>query len=336
MPFIRLFVASLLTAVAAVALAEAPAETLPFEVASVAYHPVVEEQEFDAVIEAVNKSTVSAQISGRVVEVNFDVDDYVPKGAVLLRLRGTEQRAALKAAEARHAEAQAEFERAKELLARQLLSRSDYDRVEAALKGAAAAVEQAREQSEHSVVRAPYSGIVVERHIEPGETASPGRPLMTGISLEALRATASVPQSHIAAVRALSRARVILFGDRSVEGATLTISPYADPASHTFKVRVDLPGVEGLYPGMFAKVAFATGEGRRLLVPARSIAYRSEVTALYVVRPDGAIAFRQVRLGDRFGDEVEVLAGLSEGERIALDPIKAGIFLKEKRAGSSS
>lgn len=321
-------------------LGSAAAESsLPFEVATAESRTVVREAVVNAVIEAVQRATVSAQTSGRVVEVNFDTDDYVTKGSVLIRFRDAEQRAALKAAQARHSEAEAEFNRTKDIYEKQLVAKSAFDRAEAAFKAARAALEQAQEQIEHTVVRAPYSGIVVKRHIEVGEVANPGQALMTGLSLERLRAVADVPQAHIDTLRSLSRARVLVpDGAPGVEGTKLTISPYADAVSHTFKVRVELPpGQHGVYPGMFAKVAFAVGEEERLLVPAAAVVHRSEVTAVYVVAENNRVALRQIRAGRLLPDgTVEVLAGLAAGERVALDPIRAGIYLKELRGGSGS
>ena len=315
------------------------AQAAPFPVAEATYQTVDQEEVFDGVIEAIHRATVSAQTSGRVVEINFDVDDYVSKGDVILRIRDTEQKAALAAAQARFEEAQAEFNRIKEVYRKKLVAKSAFDKAQAALKSARASLDQAREQLEHTVVRAPYSGIVVARHIEVGETAQPGQPLMTGISLEQLRATSNVPQRDIAAVRQMQKARVLLPGDRGqLPGGKLTISPYADPESHTFNVRVDLPpGQHGVYPGMFTKVAFVVGQTRRLLVPAAAVVNRSEVTAVYVLSPQGRVEFRQVRTGAmRGGDRVEVLAGLDAGDEVALDPIQAGGCLQETRAGEGS
>lgn len=312
---------------------------LPFEVTTAEPRTVVREAVVNAVIEAVQRATVSAQTSGRVVEVNFDTDDYVAKGDVLIRFRDAEQRAALKAAQARYAEAEAEFNRTKDIYEKKLVAKSAFDRAEAAFKAARAGLEQAQEQLEHTVVRAPYAGIVVKRHIEVGEVASPGQALMTGLSLERLRAVADVPQAHIDTLRSLSRARVLVpDGAPGAEGVKLTISPYADPISHTFKVRVDLPpGQHGVYPGMFAKVAFAVGEEARLVVPAAAVVHRSEVTAVYVVGEGNRVSLRHVRAGRTLPDgNVEVLAGLAAGERVALDPIRAGIYLKGQREGGGS
>ena len=116
----------------------------------------------------------------------------------------------------------------------------------------------------------------------------------------------------------------------SVKGKAVTVLPAADSRTHTTVVRVDLPGeVKGAYPGMFARVHFATGRTSKLLIPARALVYRSEVAGAYVVGDKGEIRFRQLRLGEPSGAEgIEILAGVARGERVALDPVAALAQLK--------
>jgi len=303
----------------------ASAEVL--ETASVVEKNYPETSVVDASIEAVQQATVSAQVSGRITEINFDVDDYVKQGQVIIRLRDVQQKAAYDAAKARYDEAQKEFKRVKEIFAKKLVAKAAMDRAEAQLKSARAALDQAQEALEHTVIRAPYSGIVVKRLVEVGETARPGQPLMTGLSLNKLRAIVNLPQSMIYAVRAHQKAWVWVGEklDTRVESSSLTISPFADPDSHTFLVRVNLPvGEYHIYPGMFTKVAFVTGEASRLVIPAKAVAHRSEVTAVYVKDAKGRLSLRQVRLGETMPDQqIEVLAGLSAGENVVLDPVAA-------------
>jgi RND family efflux transporter MFP subunit len=281
----------------------------------------------DATIEAVQQATVSAQVSGRILEINFDVDDYVEKGKVLIRLRDKEQRAAFDAAKARFVEAQSEFKRVQEIYAKKLVAKAALDRAEAQLKATRAAMEQAQEALDHTVIRAPYSGIVVKRLVEVGETARAGEPLMTGLSLEKMRAAVNLPQSLIYTVRQHQQAWVWVGPEREtrVKAESLTISPFADPDSHTFLVRVNLPlGDHHIYPGMYTKVAFVTGEATHLVIPAQAVAHRSEVTAVYVKDAKGALNLRQIRLGEVLPDnQIEVLAGLSVGETVVLDPVAA-------------
>ena len=184
-------------------------------------------------------------------------------------------------------------------------------------------------------MRAPYAGIVTERHVEVGETVRVGQPLMSGLSLEKLRVIVDVPQEIAAQVRELKKA-FVQTADGRVEAVGVTIFPFADSASNTFRVRVELPdGQFGLYPGMFVKVAFVIGRTHRLLVPTAALIQRSEVTGVYVVDDKERVRMRQVRVGDTFGDRTEVLAGLSDGERVADDPVTAGIYLKTSAVKNS-
>ena len=317
--------------------------TVPFDTAPVTYKVAPRERVLDGRVEAVNQATVSAQTSGRVAELPFDVDDFVEAGEVVMRFTDTEQRAALDAAQASLAEARArlanaeqEFQRAETMIANNTISRARFDQAEAErdsararLNAAEAGVEQAREQLEYTVVRAPYAGIVSRRHVELGELVSPGQPLISGLSLQSLRVNVDVPQSMFHEVRKISKAAAYVGGER-IEAESLTFFPVADDAANTFRVRVNLPdGAVTLYPGMFIKVGFIVGETQRLLVPSAAVVRRSELSAVYVVDGDD-VALRQVRLGRSYGEAVEVLAGLVEGETVATDPVRAGIWLKDQ------
>ncbi len=317
--------------------------SVPFETAPVTYEVAPRERVLDGRVEAVNQATVSAQTSGRVAELPFDVNDFVEAGEVVMRFTDTEQRAALDAAQATLAEARArlanaeqEFQRAETMIANNTISRARFDQAkaerdsaQARLNAAVAGVERSQEQLDYTVVHAPYAGIVSRRHVELGELVSPGQPLISGLSLQSLRVNVDVPQSLFHEVRKIAKAAAYVNGER-IEAESLTFFPVADDAANTFRVRVNLPdGAVTLYPGMFIKVGFIVGETKRLLIPQDAVVRRSELSAVYVVAGDD-VALRQVRLGRRYGDNVEVLAGLAEGETVATDPVRAGIWLKEQ------
>jgi RND family efflux transporter MFP subunit len=316
---------------------------VPFETTAVTYEVAPSERVLDGRVEAVQQGTVSAQTSGRIAELPFDVNDFVDAGAVIMRFTDTEQRAALDRAQAALAEARArlanaetEYERAEKMIVNNTISQSRYDQVKAErdsararLNAAVAGVETAQEQLEYTVVRAPYAGIVSKRHVELGELVSPGQALISGLSLQSLRVNVDVPQRLFHEVRTIAKAAVYVNGER-IEAESLTFFPVADDAANTFRVRVNLPdGAVTLYPGMFIKVGFIVGETERLLVAAQAVVRRSELSAVYVVDGDN-VSLRQVRLGRRYGESIEVLAGLVEGETVALDPVRAGIWLKDQ------
>jgi RND family efflux transporter MFP subunit len=331
----------------AAALPAAAQETATLQTAMVEYRAVPREYRLDGVVEAIKRTTVSAQTQGQVEEIDYDVDDFVQKNAVLVRLKDAEHRARvtraaaeLKSATAQLQQAKDEYARVRGLHSKKLISDSAMDKAtaerdsaHARLEAAVAGLEQAEEQLGYARIRAPYSGIVTHRHVEPGETVSPGQPVMTGISLDELRVIVDVPQSLIPSVRKGGEVRVYPPGGNTLAADKITVFPYAELSSNTFKVRLDLPeGTKGLFPGMFVKTGFVTGKKRELVIPNAAVVYRSEVTGIYVVNGGGRLHFRQLRLGRDLGDVIVVLAGLTEGERVALDPIAAGAALKAQAA----
>ena len=198
------------------------------------------------------------------------------------------------------------------------------DAAAARLVAAEAGLSNAREGVGYTEIRAPYAGVVTKRLVEVGESVSPGTPLMMGLSLKDLRVDTNVPQSIAMQVRRLKKAAVYV-GNQRIEATKITIFPEAATPSSTFRARLDLPpDALDLAPGMYVKVGLVVGEADRLLVPVSSLIERSEVTGVYVIDSQGLASLRYVRPGHRFGENVEVLAGLAAGERIALDPIAAG------------
>jgi RND family efflux transporter MFP subunit len=327
----------------------APLPPPPLATLTVQPQPARGEQAWDGVVEAVHQATMSAQTRGRVVELPFDVNDYVPAGAVIVRFTDVEQqaaerraRAAVAAAQAAYEEAEASYRRTAEIYARKLIAKAALDQAvarrdaaRAALDSAQAALRDSSQQLDYTVVRAPYSGIVTKRYVQVGEAVQPGQPLIAGVSLAELRVTVQVPQSAVEAIRRFHAADVLLDGSGAhrIPAAKVTVFPYADPDTHTFSVRLDLPQQEtGLYPGMTVKAAFTVGETQRLLLPVSALVQRSEVSGVYVVGADHGVLLRQVRLGHRFGDRVEILAGLAAGETVAVDPSAAALYLAKLHA----
>lgn len=304
------------------------------------------ERSWDGVVQAVNHATLAAQTGGRVVELPFDVNDFVKAGDVVVRFTDVEQRsaraqaeAALKAARAQAIEADAEQRRIAGLVERQLVSRAQFDQatarrdaVRAALAAAEAALMRADQGVDYTVVRAPYSGLLTERHVELGETVAPGQPLVSGLSLGQLRVEVQVPQADLAAIREHKTAVVRLADGRDVEAREVIVFPTANPQTHSFIVRVELPEMEtGLQPGNAVKVRFKLGETERLLLPVTTLVRRSEIAAVYVVSPEGRVGLRQIRPGHVYGDRIEVLAGLIPGEVVALDPVAALVAQRQQR-----
>jgi RND family efflux transporter MFP subunit len=293
----------------------------------------------DGVVEAVNKATMTAEVAGQVVVVNFDVNDYVEKGQILIEIKGKKRKANLSVAKSSFVEAKAVYKHAKgeyhrhvKLFDKKLVAvkkmeqvKANFDAAKARLGAAKAQVDSASENVANNIIRAPFSGYVLERFIQLGETAQIGQPLFSGMSLASLRLFVKVPQQYIVRVKKFNKARIITEDGEGLQINKMTVFPYADEKTHSFGVRLPLPkNYQGFFPGMIVKVAFGVGHKKRLFIPYESVIHRSEVTGVYSVE-NGHINFRRVLVGRHLdGEMIEVLSGLLEGEQVAVDPVHAG------------
>jgi len=298
----------------------------------------------DGTVEALNQATISAQTSARVVELPVDVGDTVQQGQVIARLRGTQAQASAEAARAGVSQAQSHlaevklrYERTQDVYQRQLIAKAQFDQVnaeyqaaQAQLAAAKAALAQAEEGVGYTEIKAPWNGVIVSRDIDVGELASPGQPLLRGVSLDALRVRLSVPQQTMPALRRYQSASLVLDNGQRIAAAQLRLPPAADPATQSFGVVLELPANAAstlahggtLLPGTLVKVAIRSGERQSLQVPNTALVQRGELTGVYVIR-DGHLGFRTLRVGNSDGSHTAVLAGLAAGEQVAIDPLAA-------------
>lgn len=306
----------------------------------------------EGVIEAVKSSQLAPQVSGSITVLNVKAGDEVKAGQVLARIdtRIANQQAAasqaqVAAARAQLSAARQEYERKKRLYEKQYISQaaferaeSDYKTAEAQTKAELAQTGVAGVQAGLHTVTAPYAGVVAEVMVEQGDMAMPGNPLLTIYDPQAMRAVVNVPQSQLANIKQGAAAKVMIPGaietESSLTADSITILPTADAVTNNVKVRLLLPQrLKSAKPGMFARAALpasVTNAESRIYVPSQAVIKRSELRAVYVVDNQGNPQLRQVRVGRQQGDQVEILAGLQTGEKIALEPIAAASFNTRK------
>jgi RND family efflux transporter MFP subunit len=311
-------------------------------VATVAYREVEQSYGAEGLVEATRQSTISAQISGRIKEVNFDIGSRVKKGQVILRIDERETAQALAGSTAQVMQAQAalqnakaHYERSKQLFEQKYISQSgldkalaDYQMARAQAAATEAGAGQASLAHGYSEVIAPYGGVVAARLVEVGEMVVPGKPMMIGFDPSEMRVVVNVPQHRLQEIGAHPKVMVEVPSlGKWIKASSVIVQPMADARTHSTQVRVYLPANEpGIYPGMFVRTHFVVGKANKLVIPASAVLRRSEVTAVYVADGQGGMKLRQIRLGEATADgAIEVLAGLNPGEKVALDPVKAGM-----------
>lgn len=319
----------------------AAAEPAPVATQAVAYRDVPEVISAEGVVEAVRQSTLAAQIAGQIVELRVKVGDSVKAGQVLARIDPRAAEQAVAGSRSQVAEAQAgltnalrRHERNRQLVAQKFISKAALDQSELDYKAAQARVDalqanagQASTARTFTTIAAPYAGVIAATPIEVGDLATPGRALVTVFDPGNMRVIATLSQSSLREVNLSLPVQVEIPAlKQRVSAKQVTLIPLADSRTHTAKLRLELGSAAGLLPGQFARAYFVTGVARKLVIAQQAVLRRSEVTAVYVINAGGQAQLRQIRAGEVSVDGyVEVLAGLREGERVALSPVKAGL-----------
>lgn len=256
---------------------------------------------------------------------------------------GAAARAEHQATEAALALAKASYDRVATLHARKSATAQELDQATAGLRaaearvaGAAARVQEAESgltsaraagsaataTASFTTIQAPFSGVVVERLVEPGNMASPGLPLLRLEAVDRYRLEVRLDDARLGAAQHGDTVPVVLDGPDGpvdVEGKISEIARAGDSGTRSSLVKIDLPSDTAVRSGAYGRARFAGAPDRTLMVPAAAVTTRGQLRSVFVVENDVA-RLRLVNLGPADGDRVPVLAGLAEGERVVVSP----------------
>jgi RND family efflux transporter MFP subunit len=301
-------------------------------------------------VHARETAIVSAQVMGRIQQVMVREGDSVRAGQTLvvlddvaLRASTDQAQAAVKAAQSEEIAAQTDaklaastLERYKQLQAEKSVSPQEMDEVSRRAEAAAARLDAVRAQTDaaraqesgartmlgYTRLLAPFSGIVTARTADPGTMASPGVPLLQVDQTGFLQLDATVDESAISTIHKGMKAQVEIDGGNSTSlaGTVAEIVPAADPASHSFLVKIDLPSSSQLRAGMYGTAEFANGTRRAILIPRSAVVMRGSLASAYILDGQGIAQLRSLTLGATHGSLIEVLSGISSGEKLVDAP----------------
>jgi len=283
-------------------------------------------------VRPVHEASVASKILARVVEVRVKAGQAVSQGDVLIRLddaelqaRHHQREAALAAAEAMLTRANSEHDRAVRLIERSAISRAEFDQAVATLKTAQAglqqaqqAVEEAKVLLEFATILSPLTGVVIEKRVEPGDTAVPGQVLVNLYDPHRMQMVATVRESLALRLKIGDQVSARLDAlDHECLATVSEIVPRAEAASRSFIVKVTGPCPPGVYSGMFGRISIPVDDEELLVVPASAVIRVGQLEQVEVIQ-EGQIRRRTAQLGRPVGDGYEVLAGLRAGEKVVL------------------
>jgi len=274
------------------------------------------------VVQARERAALSARMPASVTALPYDEGQWVPAGAVVVRLADAAVRAAVAAAAAGVQAAGSDLERTRALVAKGAATPRELEQVTAAESAARAQLTAARDNLSYSTLRAPFAGRVAARRVNLGDVVNPGMALIEIEGEGGLELRSTVESGLAAALRPGARVKAQVDGQPGPLPATVTaIAPSGDPTTQRFELKADLPPAPGLRAGLFARllVPGASAAEPRLTVPATAVFERGGLTGLFVVG-DGPARLRWVAAGARDGGSIEIRAGVAAGEHVVLDP----------------
>jgi RND family efflux transporter MFP subunit len=194
----------------------------------------------------------------------------------------------------------------------------DYEKAQAAVARAQAGLKEAEVYQGFTRIVSPVSGVVTEKKTDLGSMAVPGAPLFTIEDDSAYRIDVNGDESLAGRIRRGMDATVFIEAlNRKVKGRVSEVVPSVDPASRSFLVKIAVKG-EGLRNGFYGKVSIPIGKRETLLVPKNAVVEKGQLIGVYTVDKDSVIAYRLVKTGKTYGENVEILSGLNPGENVVV------------------
>lgn len=301
-------------------------------------------------VRAAQTTVLASQMMGNIVEIRAHEGDRVKRGQVLAVIDDSQARASVERATAAQGAAQQQviaaeselsladstLKRYQTLYERKSVSPQEFDEINTRRQGAlaqrdmaragqvqaTAALSQSRTSQEYSRIRAPFDGVVTEKKADTGTLASAGMAIFTVEDVRRYRLEATVNENDLRFVRLGEVVPVVVdaLGNTEVSGKVVEIVPAADAGSRSFQVKIELPTNPQLRSGLFARAQFSRGKRMSLLIPQTAMVQRGQLVGVYVLDESKIANLRYVTLGALVGAQVEVLAGIQDGDRLVAAP----------------
>ncbi len=280
-------------------------------------------------ISPVQGATISAELAGRVNEINFDSGAQVEKGQLLLKLDVASEEAQLRSTKADAALAKAELDRSTNLSKGSVISKSEFDTAQAKFDAAQAAVDNMQAIIDKKAIRAPFAGVAGIRYVNPGQMVAVGDKLVTLQTLDQVFVDFSLPQDEMSKIAVGQKVNVTTdaIPGREFNGTLTAINSAVDTATRSVQLQASLENKDhSLRAGMFARVQLLLPQKNpTLFIPATAVAYAPFGDSVYVIekkknektKKDELILRQQfIRLGETRGDFVAVTEGIKKGQEI--------------------
>lgn len=308
---------------------------------------------FSGKVEADQHSGLSTRIMGQIARIYVAAGEKVQKGQLLLQIHDQDIRAKKAQVQANKIEVEAalknakkDFERFNILFEQKSASQKELDDVsthyqmmKAKLNAVQEMEQEVDEMLRYASIRAPYSGIITKKYKNEGDLATPGVPLLAIENANHYKVMARIPETEIAKIQKndLVKVKVAALGEDLIDAYVKEVNPSALYTGNQFEAEIVLNAnekqKEQLHSGMHANVILEKGDQSGIMVPDDVLIHKGQLTGIYTMSQSKTALLRWIRTGKRWGNQVEVLSGLKEGEQYVLShqgKIWDGAELEEK------
>lgn len=275
---------------------------------------ITETTDVAGTVRPVQHATLQAQVAGTITTLRAKSGTTVNDGDLLAEIDAAEFKARVRRAETEVALAQKELNRVERLAEKNAATNQDLDRARAQADRAKAELEEASTLETHTKILAPFAGTIIEKFVDEGDMAMPGRPLFELESSGGFRLETQVPESLVNNIH-LGDLIDVSIGSRILQATVDEMSPAVDTMTRTRTVKLLLPDSFDATTGQFGRARIPTGTSDPLVIPRTAMNERGQIEMLHVA-VDGVTTARVVRSGRRFGDRIEILSGITEGEQV--------------------
>jgi RND family efflux transporter MFP subunit len=288
-------------------------------VAQAILEPVHDQIELLGTIEPINRVEIAAKVSGTIVNLPVVLGSEIEKGQVIVEISAGEIDAKLQQSKSQLEQAKRNLERERKLLSQKAATRESVRALQEGVDIAEAAYTEALTFQQYTRIKAPIKGRVTRKHANKGDLATPGKVLLNIEDNKHLQVITDIPERYIFQVRQGDKLKIeVPSADMTITGTVAEVAPSADPQTRTAPVKLDIEAHTKLYGGQFVRVALDMDKTQTLTVPHSALLPIGQMERIFVVDTDKA-RLRLVRSGAIYGDSIEILSGLKEGERVVIE-----------------
>ena len=270
-------------------------------------------------VQAVERAQLAAKVMGSIDDMPFTLGQRVKRGDPLVTISAGEIKARVAQAESQFNQASRDLARERELLSKGASTAAMVKDLEDRCAGAEAMLRETKVMLSYATIQAPFDGVIARKFANVGDLASPGLPLLEVDGISRFEVEAGVPDSLAGdlAVGMALNVQIPAMGGPFV-GKISEVASAADPNAHTVTVKITVPDSATVRSGQFVKLQIPGAPIRALLAPWAAVTTLGQMERVFVVESDNRAVLRLVKTGTRRGEQVEILSGLDDGDRVVL------------------